>query len=76
MATDRPHPWRTLASKHSQNLSAAPAWDQADLEVLDKGPIAPGPPPAQAVRRTVTILFEHDAVLRTYRLLFQFRPLT
>src|SRR5262249_20750912 len=34
------------------------------------------PPPAQVVRRTVTILFEHDAVLRTYRLLFQFRPLT
>lgn len=47
--------------------------DHADLEALDKGPIAPGPPPAQPVRRTVTILSQQDAVLRTYRLLFQVR---
>lgn len=43
--------------------------DQADLEALDKGPIEAGAAPAEPVRRTVTILAEQDAILRSYRLL-------
>lgn len=45
--------------------------DQADLETLDTGPIQAGAAPAHAVRRTVTIRAEQDAILRRYRLLCQ-----
>jgi hypothetical protein len=42
--------------------------DRADLETLDTGPIQVGVAPAHPVRRTVTILAEQDAILRSYRL--------
>jgi len=42
--------------------------DRADLETLDTSPIQAGVAPQRPVRRTVTILAEQDAILRSHSL--------